>query len=205
MRRRRLRLHAGDQPAPASPCGSAHRPGRRRAGRVAGRHVRAARSPPAALPAALAVDVLVRVPALRLRRAALGDTGGLRPSLPRTVGGGATPLRHGLYAVSRFAPPAALHHMRSRMAWVCQVAVTVVALSCGDGGTEAQRRGVGAACAMADDCTETGQSCLTQFKGGYCGVASCTADEECPPGSACVTHDDGMNYCFLICIVKTDC
>ena len=58
---------------------------------------------------------------------------------------------------------------------------------------------------MAPDCTETGQSCLTQFKGGYCGVAGCTSDEECPPGSACVTHDDGMNYCFLICNVKADC
>jgi hypothetical protein len=85
------------------------------------------------------------------------------------------------------------------------VALVLVGVGCGDGGTEAQKRGVGAACAMNDDCTETGQSCLTQFKGGYCGVASCTTDETCPLGSACVTHDDGMNYCFLICNVKEDC
>ena len=71
--------------------------------------------------------------------------------------------------------------------------------------SEAQRRGVGAACDATHECTETGQSCLTQFKGGYCGVAACTEDANCPPGSACVTHDDGMNYCFLVCNVKTDC
>src|SRR5262245_30547497 len=86
----------------------------------------------------------------------------------------------------------------------CLVTV-VLTVSCGDGGTEAQRRGVGSSCAISDDCTETGQSCLTQFKGGYCGVAGCTGDATCPPGSACVTHDDGMNYCFLLCNLKTDC
>ena len=95
--------------------------------------------------------------------------------------------------------------MPKLLAVVCPLLVAVLTLSCGDSGTEAQKRGVGAACTMAPDCTETGQSCLTQFKGGYCGVAGCTSDEGCPPGSACVTHDDGMNYCFLICNVKADC
>lgn len=33
----------------------------------------------------------------------------------------------------------------------------------------------------------------------------CTADAECPSGSACVTHTDGVNYCFLICSEKADC
>jgi hypothetical protein len=94
--------------------------------------------------------------------------------------------------------------MLKRMAVVCQLALAVFAVSCGDG-TEAQRRGVGAACTKNEDCTETGQSCLMQFKGGYCGITGCTMDENCPAGSACVTHDDGTNYCFLVCSVKPDC
>jgi hypothetical protein len=77
--------------------------------------------------------------------------------------------------------------------------------ACGDDGSEADRRGVGAQCAVEDDCTEEDQSCLTQFKGGYCGVMGCTADVDCPAGSACVTHEDTMNYCFLICVDKDDC
>ena len=81
-----------------------------------------------------------------------------------------------------------------------------VLLSCGDDeGSEADRRGVGAQCASSDECTEEGQSCLTQFKGGYCGVQDCVHDVDCPEGSACVAHDDGKNYCFLICIDKVDC
>lgn len=75
---------------------------------------------------------------------------------------------------------------------------------CG-GGTEAQRRGVGAECTKDSDCVETGQRCLTNFKGGYCGISSCTSDMGCPTGSACVTHDDGTNYCFLICTDKPQC
>ena len=75
---------------------------------------------------------------------------------------------------------------------------------CG-GGSEAQRRGVGAECAKDSDSSEAGQRCLTQFKGGYCGVAPCTADIDCPSGSACVVHSDASNYCFLICTDKPDC
>jgi hypothetical protein len=74
--------------------------------------------------------------------------------------------------------------------------------ACGD---DANDRGVGSTCAMDTDCTEEGQRCLTQFKGGYCGIASCTGDAGCPEGSACVTEDDGTNYCFLVCADKPDC
>jgi hypothetical protein len=77
-------------------------------------------------------------------------------------------------------------------------------LGCGGGGSEAQRRGVGAACAADTDCAETGQSCLP-FKGGYCGLAGCLDDTGCPAGSACVTHTDGKNYCFLVCTDKPQC
>jgi hypothetical protein len=71
-------------------------------------------------------------------------------------------------------------------------------------GTEAQRRGVGSSCASDEECTEAGQRCLT-FKGGYCGVADCLTDANCPQGSACVAHSDGRNYCFLICANKPEC
>jgi hypothetical protein len=85
--------------------------------------------------------------------------------------------------------------------------VLLGAAACGDdddGSTDAQRKGVGAACTDDMQCND-GQSCLTQFKGGYCGLEDCTADVDCPAGSACVTHDDGVNYCFLICQEKVDC
>jgi hypothetical protein len=75
---------------------------------------------------------------------------------------------------------------------------------CGSGGSEAQRRGVGAACTQDSDCLEDLQVCLS-FKGGYCGIADCQADADCPSGSACVFHGDGRNYCFLICTDKPQC
>ena len=76
-------------------------------------------------------------------------------------------------------------------------------VGCGDGGSEAQRRGVGGACVADDDCNE-GLTCLS-FKGGYCGLAECQNDVACPAGSACVAHGDGKNYCFLVCSDKPQC
>lgn len=85
------------------------------------------------------------------------------------------------------------------------VVMLVIASGCGDDdGSEAQRRGVGAACVGDDDCEEERQRCLP-FKAGYCGVADCTGDADCPSGSACVAHTDGTNYCFLICANKPEC
>jgi len=81
------------------------------------------------------------------------------------------------------------------------------ALACGDDdGSEAVRRGVGAACAADTDCTEEGQMCLTEFKGGMCGIADCTASSECPSGSVCV-EDPALtrNYCLLACEDKPEC
>ena len=85
--------------------------------------------------------------------------------------------------------------------------VGLTAVSCGDGdgsGSEAQRRGVAAQCASDDDCSEDGQVCLDEFKGGYCGIGDCTADSDCPAGSECVAHE-GANYCFLLCDAKPEC
>jgi hypothetical protein len=85
---------------------------------------------------------------------------------------------------------------------------------CGDDdGTEAVRRGIGDECMleMSDgasdrgNCDEAGQVCLTEFSGGYCGARGCTADADCPEGSACVTDDGTTNYCFLICLDKPEC
>jgi hypothetical protein len=82
--------------------------------------------------------------------------------------------------------------------------LSVTFLGCGDSGSEAQRHGVGSACTVTSECSETGQTCLS-FKGGYCGVADCQNDAGCPAGSACVSHTDGRNYCFLICTDKPQC
>src|SRR6478752_3831827 len=86
------------------------------------------------------------------------------------------------------------------------VLLQLCVVACGSDETrsEAQKRGVGAACNADLPCTEAGQTCL-DFKGGYCGVADCTNDAGCPQGSACVAHDDGRNYCFLVCSEKAEC
>jgi len=85
-------------------------------------------------------------------------------------------------------------------------AVVAVALGgCGGGTSEAIRRGVGAECNASLTCTEMNQVCLTVFAGGYCGVSACVHDTDCPAGSACVTDDGQINYCFLICADKPEC
>ena len=73
-------------------------------------------------------------------------------------------------------------------------------------GSNADSVGVGAQCTQTSDCN-TGQNeiCLTQFKGGYCGLKGCTHDTDCPADSACVAHTDGSKYCFRTCATKTDC
>jgi len=93
----------------------------------------------------------------------------------------------------------------ARVMFLCLVVgLSGALLCCGDSGSEAQRRGVGSACVVDSDCTETGQVCLA-FKGGYCGLADCQSDAGCPAGSACVAHTDGRNYCFLTCTDKPQC
>ena len=79
-----------------------------------------------------------------------------------------------------------------------------------DGLTEADRLGVGAECASDADCLREGDAgvnlrCLTQFKGGYCGLEDCDGNEDCPEQSACVAHEDGRRYCFRSCVDKPEC
>ena len=79
------------------------------------------------------------------------------------------------------------------------------ALLIGCGGDDADDLGIGAECGVDDDCdVEGGQSCLG-FKGGYCGLEGCLANEDCPENSGCVAHTDGINYCFRLCDDKADC
>jgi hypothetical protein len=82
-------------------------------------------------------------------------------------------------------------------------------LGCGDGSTEADRIGVGAQCTASAECESPEGfelTCLTQFTGGYCGLEGCMGDDDCPEGSACVTNDDGKNYCYRLCVDKQlDC
>ena len=90
---------------------------------------------------------------------------------------------------------------------LCVSAVAVVCLvasGCSDE-NEANRRGIGSTCDSANTCSEKGQVCLTEFAGGYCGVSGCQHDSDCPQGSACVTDDNQVNYCFLTCVDKPDC
>lgn len=98
----------------------------------------------------------------------------------------------------------------------CVTLVTLVALALGacggdDDGTNADQLGVGAECAKNDECLQShrdgglAQECLTQFKGGYCGIENCKSGDDCPEGSACVAHDDGKHYCFRLCADKPEC
>jgi hypothetical protein len=86
---------------------------------------------------------------------------------------------------------------------VVAVALATSATGCND--NPADRAGVGAQCATNADCFETNQTCLTNFKGGYCGVTGCGADSDCPGGSACVLHTDQVKYCFRLCVDKAEC
>jgi hypothetical protein len=88
----------------------------------------------------------------------------------------------------------------------CGAALAAAFAGCGRDGTEADRIGVAAECTSSDDCLfEIQLECLTDFKGGYCGLADCEAHADCPVGSACVAHTDGFNYCFRQCDEKWEC
>ena len=85
-----------------------------------------------------------------------------------------------------------------------------LALVAGCGGNNsANDQLIGGVCLTADDCDDGDEDtpeldCLLDFKGGYCGRADCTADEDCPKGSICVVLE-GTNYCFLVCTSKEQC
>jgi hypothetical protein len=65
--------------------------------------------------------------------------------------------------------------------------------------------GIGGECEKSEDCKTEDLTCLTNFKGGYCGASGCMVDADCPDDSFCVTHDDTFNYCFRTCTTKAEC
>src|SRR5690606_10866467 len=89
---------------------------------------------------------------------------------------------------------------------VCAM-LTLTGTACG--GDTADDLGVGATCKADSECRNVDgqprQRCLTQFKGGYCGIEGCTSSTQCPKYSACVRHDDVRNYCFRTCLDKLEC
>ena len=96
---------------------------------------------------------------------------------------------------------------RTLVPFAAALLATVAIVGFGSCGSPAEQAGIGRECAADDDCNEGDRDdnqCLA-FKGGYCGLEDCANDEDCPDGSACVTHDDGENYCFLLCRDKPEC
>ena len=75
----------------------------------------------------------------------------------------------------------------------------------GCGGSDADSLGIGAECAVNDDCNVDDDQVCLNFKGGYCGRQNCAGDVDCPADSACVAHTDGVNYCFRLCVDKVEC
>ena len=93
-----------------------------------------------------------------------------------------------------------------RIIFVSTALLALFAAACG--GSEADSLNVGAECINNDSCDNDDdftQTCLTQFKGGYCGLEGCVNDADCPEDSGCVTHTDNVNYCFRTCIDKVEC
>lgn len=146
------------------------------------------------------------------------SNGAVSPKQAAARSASRVPRAMGLRFVSLTAACAPFFPVRRRrnrsMPQRIYVICLAVALGCGDdpGGTAADRAGVGAACSASVPCAQVPRgpdlvqlSCLSGFRGGYCGQADCGADADCPDGSACVLHTDGHDYCFRSCSDKTDC
>src|SRR5512138_1077309 len=97
--------------------------------------------------------------------------------------------------------------MRTKLLLLWAAALAGGLLSCGGGGNESDRVGIASECAKDADCPKVDGvqlTCLTMFKGGYCGLQGCVQDLDCPVGAACI-NEGGANYCFRECIEKPEC
>jgi hypothetical protein len=90
--------------------------------------------------------------------------------------------------------------MKSAWKWMAMVLVAV-AVGCGSDADDAL---IGAECTTTSQCENAALTCLTQFKGGYCGASACIANADCPEKSICVTQGQ-TNYCFRTCEDKAEC
>jgi hypothetical protein len=97
--------------------------------------------------------------------------------------------------------------MRKKLMLFCAaVCLPAGLLSCGDG-NDSDRLGIASECSKDADCPKVDGlqlTCLTMFKGGYCGLQGCMQDADCPIGAACIL-EGGANYCFRECIDKPEC
>jgi hypothetical protein len=71
-------------------------------------------------------------------------------------------------------------------------------------GLRSRRETEQAECTASGQCENEELTCLTQFKGGYCGASGCLKNADCPDNSICVTQA-GANYCFRTCADKAEC
>lgn len=74
--------------------------------------------------------------------------------------------------------------------------------ACG-GAASSTSKVVGGACATDRDCDHR---CITSdtFGGGMCTV-SCTTDNDCPTGSACLASSHDGPFCAVTCSIDSDC
>lgn len=79
---------------------------------------------------------------------------------------------------------------------VVTAAVTLAAC----GGTS-----VGRECTATADC-QAGQTCYTDFAGGFCskGCAMLGSEQDCPGGTVCSPHNN-QQLCAPICETKAEC
>jgi hypothetical protein len=57
---------------------------------------------------------------------------------------------------------------------------------------------------VVGDCAN-GLECVTSFDHGYCTIADCTLNADCPNDARCVTLPDGHNYCLRTCTGPNSC
>lgn len=97
---------------------------------------------------------------------------------------------------------------------VVSLLASVLALACSadDERSEVDRLELGASCQVDQHCAaRAGDAadgydlrCFGSFADGHCGLSRCSG-EDCPDGSACISHDDGQNYCFRLCDEDSEC
>jgi hypothetical protein len=101
---------------------------------------------------------------------------------------------------------ASLGLARTTMILLGAAVVLVGGLSCSDG-SQSDRLGIASECTKDADCPKIDGfqlTCLTTFKGGYCGLQGCMQDGDCPMGAACIVEGGGY-YCFRECSEKPEC
>ena len=89
--------------------------------------------------------------------------------------------------------------------------MVLIILVCGFGacgGSESDALGLAAQCGGEHVCRQDVDpplECLSDFKGGYCGLSGCKGNTDCPDDAICIEHTDKVNYCFRTCVDKIEC